>query len=248
MLFENVRIVLISPSHPGNIGAVARAMKTMCLRDLYLVEPKRFPHADATARAAGADDVLAQATVCDSLDQAVNDCHLVIGASARPHSISCPVETPEESAVRVDLENKAHNIAIIFGREHSGLTNEEVDRCHNLIHIPSNDEFSSLNLASQVQLVTYELLKQTLKRDSDESQSSDKNQDDLVQCAAESDMALFYTHLEQTLVEIGFIDPAAPRHIMRRLRRLFKRARPEVVEVNILRGILTAMQEKGQEK
>lgn len=241
--FDNVRIVLINPSHPGNIGAVARAMKTMCLQHLYLVDPKVFPHADATARAAGADDILAQAKLCKTLDEALGDCELIIGTSARMRSISCPVVGPEECAQQLELKSQAHNIAIMFGREHSGLTNKEVDRCHNLIHIPTNGEFSSLNLAAAVQIVAYELLKAktALKTTLKEHES---HEDQRTKPATVDDMELFYAHLEQTLIGTGFIDPAAPRHIMRRLRRLFNRAHPEVVEVNILRGILTAMQEK----
>lgn len=250
--FDNVRIVLMNPSHPGNIGAVARAMKTMCLQHLYLVDPKVFPHADATARAAGADDILAQAKLCKTLDEALGDCELIIGASARVRSISCPVIEPEECAKQLELNNKAHNIAIMFGTEHSGLTNKEVDRCHNLIHIPTNSEFSSLNLAAAVQIVAYELLKAKtalttmLKEDQshEDEHSQHQHQDQRTKPATVDDMELFYVHLEQTLIGTEFIDPAAPRHIMRRLRRLFNRAQPEVVEVNILRGILTAMQEK----
>jgi len=253
--FDNVRIVLINPSHPGNIGAAARAMKTMCLQHLYLVEPRVFPHADATARAAGADDILARANVCKTLDEALGDCELIIGASARKRSISCPVLGPEECAKQLELENKAHNIAIMFGREHSGLTNKEVDRCHNLIHIPTNGDFSSLNLASAVQIVAYELLKakMALKNvlsvneveiNDISAQDRPETQDQRTKPATVEEMELFYAHLEQTLIRTEFIDPEAPRHIMRRLRRLFNRAHPEVVEVNILRGILTAMQEK----
>jgi tRNA (cytidine32/uridine32-2'-O)-methyltransferase len=134
----------------------------------------------------------------------------------------------------------------MFGREHSGLTNKEVDRCHNLIHIPSNSDFSSLNLAAAVQIVAYELLKVRLNtaQNGCHNEHLADNQGELTKRATVNDMELFYTHLEQTLIGTGFIDPAAPRHVMRRLRCLFNRARPEVVEVNILRGILTAMQEK----
>jgi len=252
VLFENVRIVLIKPSHPGNIGAVARAMKTMCLKNLYLVEPKMFPHADATARAAGADDILAQAKLCKTLDEALGDCQLIMGASARQRSISCSVIEPEECAKQLELEHEGHNIAIMFGTEHSGLSNKEVDRCHHLIHIPSNDDFSSLNLAAAVQIVTYELLKAKLRtgQKTNQSQSASRVKDgrsaqaDMTTYATTADMELFYAHLEQTLISTEFIDPTAPRYIMRRLRCLFNRARPEVVEVNILRGILTAIQEK----
>jgi len=236
--FPNVRIVLCNPSHPGNIGAVARAMKTMSLEKLYLVEPKVFPHADATARAAGADDILATAQVCSTLDEAIGDCHLVMGASARIRSLSCPVVSPDACARLVELEDKTQQVALLFGREHSGLTNKEVDRCHQLIHIPSNEQFSSLNLASAVQIVAYELMK------SRHGKGSDNMPVDLVECASSEDVERFYAHLEQTLIKVQFLDPAAPRHVMRRLRRLFNRARPDTIELNVLRGMLTAVQDK----
>ena len=242
MAFENVRIVLCNPSHPGNIGAVARAMKTMRLDKLYLVEPKVFPHADATARAAGADDILAAAQVCNTLDEAIGDCHLIMGASARIRSLSCPVVSPDVCARLAGQENKTQQIALLFGREHSGLTNKEIDRCHHLIHIPSNEEFSSLNLASAVQIVAYELMKSRQGTDSDNMHA------DLLECASSEDVERFYEHLEQTLIKVRFLDPAAPRHVMRRLRRLFNRARPDIIELNVLRGMLTAMQNKSNEQ
>ena len=242
MAVENVRIVLCNPSHPGNIGAVARAMKTMRLEKLYLVEPKVFPHADATARAAGADDILATAQICRTLDEAIGDCHLVMGASARIRSLSCPVVSPDVCAGLVERENKTQQIALLFGREHSGLTNNEIDRCHHLIHIPSNEAFSSLNLASAVQIVAYELMKSRQGTDSDNIPA------DLLECASSEDVERFYEHLEQTLIKVQFLDPAAPRHVMRRLRRLFNRARPDIIELNVLRGMLTAMQNKSNEQ
>ena len=156
--FQNIRVVLINTSHPGNIGAAARAMKTMCLKNLVLVDPKQFPHADASARASGADDILATAKVCSSLDEAIGDCSLVLGASARVRRLSWPMLDPRECAhvvMEATLENK---IAILFGREHSGLTNEELSRCHYLVNIPSNSEYGSLNLAAAVQIISYELM------------------------------------------------------------------------------------------
>lgn len=248
---QQVRIVLVDTSHAGNIGGAARAMKNMGLRRLYLVTPQQFPHADATARASGADDVLAQATVCADLDEALAGCTLVVGASARLRNLSVPLLDPRQCAEQIVAELgsvEGQQVAILFGREHSGLTNDELGRCHYLLHIPSDPQYSSLNLAAAVQVVSYELRmagmapatagptsvhnepRTTVPLDGDEP------------LAPAEDMARFYQHLEQTLVEVGFLDPQNPRIMMRRLRRLFNRARPNIVEMNILRGILTAAQ------
>jgi tRNA (cytidine32/uridine32-2'-O)-methyltransferase len=247
-LQNRVRIVLVDTSHAGNIGAAARAMKNMGLRRLYLVNPKLFPHADATARASGADDLLAQAIVCTDLDEALAGCALVVGASARLRNLTVPLLDPRQCATQV-LEEWAgsgnHEVAILFGREHSGLTNDELGRCHHLVHIPTDPDYSSLNLAAAVQVVSYELRMacggQSLVTGQAAAQVEKPLQTDEALAPAE-DMARFYAHLEQTLVEIGFLDPGNPRIMMRRLRRLFNRARPNVVEMNILRGILTASQ------
>lgn len=237
LLTNKVRIVLIDTSHAGNIGAAARAMKNMGLRQLYLVTPKQFPHADATARASGADDVLAQATVCANLDEALAGCGLVVGASARLRSLNVPLLDPRQCAGQVCNEAATTEVAIVFGREHSGLTNDELSRCHHLVHIPSDPDYSSLNLAAAVQVVSYELrMASGIKPVSE----VEREREELP--ASADDMARFYEHLQQTLVDIGFLDPENPRIMMRRLRRLFNRARPNDVEMNILRGILTAMQ------
>lgn len=241
MALENIRIVLINPTHPGNIGAAARAMKTMRLDQLCLVGPKVFPHADATARAAGADDILANAKLCTSLDEAITDCHLVFGASARSRSLSCPVLDPSECADRALQEGSGQRIAMLFGREHSGLTNAELDRCHYLVHIPCNEEFSSLNLAAAVQVVCYELLK-TAKHHAAELENGEKrhHKEDRSPVSM-ADMERFYQHLEKTLITTDFLDPEVPRHVMRRLRQLFNRARPDTIEMNVLRGFLTSV-------
>ncbi|MDH3901321.1 MAG: TrmJ/YjtD family RNA methyltransferase, partial [Gammaproteobacteria bacterium] len=147
-MLSTTRIVLLNTSHPGNIGATARAMKTMGLDALWLVNPKQFPHAEATARASGADDVLARATVCTHLQEALEDCNLVVGASARPRSIPCPLLTPRECARLVDEPGDKSRVAVLFGCEQSGLSNAEMDRCHYLVQIPSNPDYSSLNLAA----------------------------------------------------------------------------------------------------
>ncbi len=235
-MLNRVRIVLVDTSHPGNIGAAARAMKNMCLSRLYLVQPRQFPHAEATARASGADDLLAAAVVCDSLPEALAGCGLVIGASARLRHLKIPQLDPRQCAGRVIDEAQRMDVAIIFGREHSGLTNEELALCHYLMHIPSNPDYGSLNIAAAVQVMTYEL--QMASRAPGAVASGG---DEEPPVAAE-EMERFYSHLRETLVDIGFLNPDNPRVMMRRLRRLFNRARPNQVEMNILRGILTAAQ------
>ena len=233
-----IRIVLVRTSHPGNIGAVARAMKTMHLSTLRLVTPRLFPHADATAMASGADDVLAEAEVCDSLTEAVADCGLILGASARLRSLSWPQTDPREAAGRVLGEAVNHPVALVFGHERTGLTNEELALCHALVHIPANPDFSSLNLAMSVQVLTYELLMSS-QGPVPVGESVDQDH------ATAEEMNYFYTHLEQVMIDSGFLNPEAPKHLMKRLRRLFGRARPDRQELNILRGILTAVDKDG---
>lgn len=238
LLAAQVRIVLVDTSHPGNIGAVARAMKNMGLSRLHLVNPKQFPHADATARASGADDVLAAATVCATLDEALAGCGLVMGASARLRNLTVPLLDPRQSATQILKEVCGTGIecALIFGREHSGLTNDELGRCHYLVHIPTNADYSSLNLAAAVQVLSYELRMATLDG------QTNANEKDSEPLASADDMARFYIHLQQMLEEVGFLDPGNPRIMMQRLRRLFNRTRPNETEMNILRGILSAAQ------
>lgn len=234
--FPNIRIVLVGTTHPGNIGAAARAMKTMGMDQLYLVNPQRYPCAEATARASSANDLLARARVCATLDEALGDCSLVIGASARLRAMTWPQLDPRQSAALLLKESQHAHVALIFGREHSGLTNEELDRCQYLMHIPANPEYSSLNLAAAVQVATYEIMmeSQAIKPTDAGSAAEDMNY------ASGEETEAFYIHLEETLVEIEFLDPTNPRQLMRRLRRLFNRVRLDRNEVNILRGILTA--------
>lgn len=239
MNFANIRIVLIDTSHPGNIGATARAMKTMCMDHLYLVNPQRYPCAEATARASSANDLLARARVCTSLDAALQDCGLVIGASARMRSLSWPQLDPRQAAERLVEESRQAPVAVIFGRENSGLTNEELERCHYLMHIPGNPEYNSLNLAAAVQVVAYEIMMAALAHGDTPKSTGEER----LEYASTTETEAFYAHLEQVLIEIGFLDPAKPRFLMRRLRRLFVRARLDKNEVNILRGILTAVRQ-----
>jgi len=233
LMLSNIRIVLLNTSHPGNIGATARAMKTMGLDALWLVNPKQFPHADATARASGADDVLARATVCTHLDAALQGCHLVVGASARTRSIPTPVLTPRECAGLVEAEGDQGRVAVLFGCEQSGLSNAEMDRCHYLVQIPANPAYGSLNLAAAVQIIGYEFYARHAGACAAAARPEHRP-------VSADEMERYYAHLEETLVALDFLDPGNPRQLMRRLRRLYNRARPDDNEINILRGILTA--------
>lgn len=230
-MLANIRIVLVETSHPGNIGAVARAMKNMCMTELYLVQPKVFPSAEATARASGADDLLANAILCDSIQEAVADCEIVIGASARSRSISVPELPPRECAEKMAVEAQDKKIAILFGRENSGLKNHELDLCQSLLAIPSNPEYSSLNLAAAVQVVCYEL-----RVASGIEAAKPKELENPL--ASSAQMESFFEHLYQTLDEIGFLNPEKSTSIMRRLRRLYHRTNLDTKELDILRGIL----------
>jgi len=241
---NRIRIVLVNTSHPGNIGAAARAMKTMCLSDLVLVSPKLFPHADATARASGADDILATAHTVKTLDEALTGCKLVIGASARLRRLGWPQLDPTQTASQVLSEVERGNVALVFGREDAGLSNDELERCHFLMHIDTNPAFSSLNLAAAVQLACYEIQRQF--RDKLELKQRDNCSRDpeveVEQYVNSEQMALFYQHLEGMLMEIGFLDSHHPRKMMRRLKRLFNRSRLTLVELNIMRGILSGIE------
>lgn len=235
MSLNHVRVVLVETSHPGNIGACARAMKNMCLSELYLVNPKIFPSSEATARASGADDVLARARVCASLEEAVQGCTDVFGASARLRTIPWPQLTPRECAARINAQPGP--AALVIGREHSGLTNAELERCNYLVHIPSNPEFSSLNIAAAVQVLAYEIFLAAARPVAQQEQQPP---------AAAEELERLYAHMQQALIDIEFLDPLNPRQLMRRLRRLFNRAHLDKIELNILRGILTAAQQAGQ--
>ncbi|MGD9168657.1 MAG: RNA methyltransferase [Candidatus Thiodiazotropha sp.] len=234
-MLKNIRIVLVDTSHPGNIGATARAMKNMSLRQLHLVTPQKYPHQEATSRASGADDLLNDACVAESLDQALSGCRLVVGTSARARSIDWPIVTPREAAAKLVQEARLGDVALVFGRERSGLTNSELDRCTFLVHIPTNAAYSSLNLGAAVQILAYEIYLAQQQGPLDDSEC----QRDL----ATADMLQgFHEHLTQALDDIGFTDPRQSQKLLRRLRSLFQRARPDKDEINILRGILSAMQ------
>jgi TrmH family RNA methyltransferase len=231
----SIRIVLVGTTHPGNIGAAARAMKNMGVTDLALVSPRHFPHEDATARASGAADVLERATVFASLAEAIEDCVYVVGASARARAINWPCMEPRACAAKLRAEAQRGPVAAVFGPEKSGLSNADLDLCDALLTIPTDPGFSSLNLAMAVQVVTYEL------RAAGEPAGNTEYEPE-VPLASSGDVERFYAHLERVLTDIGFLDPDNPRHLMRRLRRLFLKARPDQNEINILRGILTAVE------
>ena len=242
-MLDRLRIVLIGTSHPGNIGAVARAMHNMGLSDLALVAPRcEVIHQESISRASGADHLLHNARVHAALDSAVADCTFTVGASARSRTLPWPMVSPRELAERLPTECQANNsrVALVFGREDSGLTNAELQRCNAHVHIPTNADFSSLNLAAAVQVVAYECRLAWLATQTQPSETS--TEDDTL--ASHADLERYFEHLERTLVAIEFHDPAKPRQLMARLRRLYLRARPEQIELNILRGILTATEKQ----
>ena len=229
-MFNNIRIVLSHTTHPGNIGAAARAMKTMGLRHLYLINPRHFPDPQADAMAAGADDVLRGAVVCGSIDEALHGVAFTVAMTARLRDISIEVKTPRAAAPLLLQQAAQQQAALLFGTEMSGLTNEEMGKAQVLVNIPANPDFSSLNLAAAVQVMGYELnaavqshVPATLE----------------VRSATHEQVEGYFAHLEKTLFEIGFFTTQNPARLMQRLRRLYARARLEPEEINILRGILS---------
>jgi TrmH family RNA methyltransferase len=239
---DNIRFVLVGTTHPGNIGAAARAMKTMGLTNLHLVEPLHYPNAEATARASGADDVLANAVVHQDLVSALAGCHQVYGMSARLRHLPVPVVDPRQAVAQIQQQSDESQVAILFGREHSGLSNEELDRCQSLINIPANPDYRSLNLAAAVQVFAYEL-----KMSFDPSIEVGRVGEDREAIDAK-DLEHLYQHFEQSLTEIGFLDPENPKNLMRRLKRLFNRADLDRNELQILHGILRAAENNKGER
>ena len=237
-MLDQIRIILVGTTHTGNIGSVARAMKTMGLSQLWLVAPKEEPDGQAYALAAGASDILAKARIVERLEDAIADCGLVVGTSARSRTLPWPMLDPRSCAQKAVIEARDKPVAIIFGRENSGLSNEELQLCNHHLCIAANPEYSSLNLAMAVQVLTYEVRMAALAEQEQPTPASD-----VVYPSAEQ-MDKFYVHLEQTLNETGFIIQQHPGIVMTKLRRLFTRARPEDAELNILRGVLTSIQRK----
>ncbi|PCK94027.1 tRNA (cytosine(32)/uridine(32)-2'-O)-methyltransferase TrmJ [Pseudomonas viridiflava] len=242
-MLQNIRVVLVGTTHPGNIGGAARAMKNMGLSRLVLVDPRIFPSPDADARASGATDILEGAQVVATLEEALTGCRLVLGTSARDRSLPWPMLDPRASGVKVvEQAGQGAEVALVFGREHAGLTNEELQRCHFHVHIPSDPGFSSLNLAAAVQVLSYEVRMSWLAASEQPAHDESSKMAHNVELATMDEMEGFYGHLEATLVAIGFLDPEKPRHLMARLRRLFGRSEVEHSELSILRGILTETQ------
>jgi len=236
--FERIRIVLVGTTHPGNIGSSARAMKTMGFGRLVLVTPKAAIDSEAEAMAAGSTDVLQEACIVDSLDEALAGCHWVVGSSARlrdaPHELLTVRQAAAQAAA--ELAQQDREVALVFGREHAGLTNIELGRCHAHMVIPANPAYSSLNLAQAVQVATYELRQALL------GQPSLTPPVELPPPAPHDAVERLLAHWQVTLEELGFLDPANPRHLMQKLRHLLQRARVTPNEVDILRGMLTALQ------
>jgi TrmH family RNA methyltransferase len=234
----DIRIVLVQPSHPGNIGAVARAMKNMALTQLVLVKPKQFPHSDALARASGADDVLAAARVVDTVHEALAGCGFIAATTSRERDQRFRVLDVRDAAPRLIAESLRGPAAVLFGAERTGLTNEDLEVAHILMRIPANEAYLSLNLAMAVQVVTYELFRAGKASTPDTIELT-------VPLASPEELQRLYVHLEQVLNEIDFRDRTqSGTHLMARIRRFLQRAELDQNEVNILRGFLTAVQSR----
>jgi len=244
-MLHNIRIVLVETSHTGNMGSTARAMKTMGLTNLYLVNPLIKPDSQAIALAAGASDVIGNATIVDTLDDAIAGCSLVVGTSARSRTLPWPMLEPRECGVRAVHEGEHAPVALVFGRERVGLTNEELQKCNYHVCIPANPEYSSLNLAMAVQLIAYEVRVAWL---SQLEAAKPQTEQEETPYPLVDDLERFYVHLEQVLLKVGFIRKQHPGQVMSRLRRLFTRAHPEAQELNILRGILSSIEKSDSEK
>lgn len=238
-MLSNIRIVLINTFHPGNIGAIARAMKNMGLTNLYLVEPNDYPSDEATSRAAGAVDLLENATIVSSLAEAIADCSLVIGTSARHRTFQLPIMNARECAQSVIPEAINHHVAIVFGRETTGLLNEEIAQCHRQVYIDANDQYPVLNISQAVQIVAYEIW---MEQQHGTSKTLSHSPKDMTEYPRKKDMDLFYEHLEETLYGINFIVRNHPGKVLDKLHRFFNRSRPEKQELGILRGVLAAVQ------
>ena len=244
-MLDKIRIVLVNTSHTGNIGSAARAMKTMGLSSLYLVDPVSEPDGKSSALAAGAGDVLANAKIVSTLQEAVADCGLVVGTTMRTRGNAWSTLEPRECGQKLVKEVSNYPVALVFGRENNGLNNDELHQCHFNVAIPANPEYSSLNLAAAVQTFCYEIRVAFLQQDGYQPDNS-KIEDS--EYPLTGDLERFYVHLEETLNNTGFIVPNHPGMVMQKLRRLFNRARPESLELNILRGILSSIDKNMPDK
>ncbi|WP_137241319.1 tRNA (cytosine(32)/uridine(32)-2'-O)-methyltransferase TrmJ [Pantoea agglomerans] len=244
-MLQNIRIVLVETSHTGNMGSVARAMKTMGLTNLYLVNPLVKPDSQAISLAAGASDVIGDAKIVDSLDEAIAGCSLVVGTSARSRSLPWPMLDARECGVKSVEESQQAPVALVFGRERVGLTNDELQKCHYHVAIQANPEYSSLNLAMAVQIIAYEVRMAWLQA---QEQASPPPQYEESPYPLVDDLERFYQHMEQMMLNSGFIREANPGQVMSKLRRLYTRARPERDELNILRGMFSSFEKRKNDK
>ncbi|MFT6693902.1 MAG: tRNA (cytidine32/uridine32-2'-O)-methyltransferase [Neolewinella sp.] len=240
---SKIRMVLVNTTHPGNIGGAARAIKNMGLTELYLVQPREFPAPRAVWRAAGARDILTNVKVVETLDEAIAGCGLVVGTSARERRIPWPLINPRECGEKIWSEAASHDVALLFGREDRGLTNSELQKCHYHVHIPSNPDYSSLNLATAVQVLAYEVRMASLQDENGVLPSMDEWDQPL---ATADELELFHQHLAETMATLNFYDPDNPKQLLTRMRRLFNRTRMDKMEVSMLRGLLTAAGRKRQ--
>ncbi|MGF1680555.1 tRNA (cytosine(32)/uridine(32)-2'-O)-methyltransferase TrmJ [Photobacterium minamisatsumaniensis] len=241
-MLDKISVVLIGTSHPGNIGSAARAMKVMGLTNLVLVDPACEVDDKSYALAAGAADIVKNAKIVSTLDEAISDCGLVVGSSARSRTLEWPQLDPRECGIKSIAEAHHHNVAILFGRERTGLTNEELQRCHCHVYIPANPDYSSLNLAMAVQTVSYEIRMAFLEQ---QKHGKHAHVDEYPQV---KELEMFYEHLEKVTTQTQFINKNHPGMVMTKLRRLFTRARPESQELNILRGILSSVEKSLEHK
>ncbi|MFZ4834486.1 tRNA (cytosine(32)/uridine(32)-2'-O)-methyltransferase TrmJ [Rouxiella sp. Mn2063] len=244
-MLQNIRIVLVETSHTGNMGSTARAMKTMGLTNLYLVNPLVKPDSQAISLSAGASDVIGNATIVDTLDEAIAGCSLVIGTSARSRTLPWPMLEPRECGEHSARTALSTPVALVFGRERVGLTNEELQKCNYHVCIPANPEYSSLNLAMAVQIIAYEVRVAWLAQ-----LEAAKPQIEYAETPYPlvDDLERFYQHMEHVLLDIGFIRKSHPGQVMSKIRRMFTRTRPESHELNILRGILTSIEKNEKSK
>ncbi|EMK6953894.1 tRNA (cytosine(32)/uridine(32)-2'-O)-methyltransferase TrmJ [Vibrio cholerae] len=236
-MLERVKVVLVGTTHSGNIGSAARAMKVMGLSQMVLVDPQCQVDAQAIALAAGASEIALNAQIYPTLEAAVADCGLVVGTSARSRTLEWPMLEPRECGEKLISEANQHSVAMVFGRERTGLTNDELQLCYYHVCVPANPEYSSLNLAMAVQLLSYEVRMAYLALQQS-SQSSTLQEE----YPRHQELERFYAHLEQVIMQTEFISAQQPGQVMNKLRRMFTRARPEAQEINILRGILTSVQ------
>lgn len=236
MKIDNISIVMAGTTHPGNIGAAARAMHNMCVPNLVLVNPQCPVGAIAYARASGAHVILGQRKTTESLQQAIKDCALVIATSARSRSMPWPELSPEQMAQKIWRLSDRSKVALVFGPEHSGLSNEELQLCHFSVSIPTNPEFNSLNVASAIQVLCYEIYRMV------DNGSEARTLETSEPIATSGDLQGYFAHLEQVLVTTRFLDPDNPGLLMQRLRRLYQRIDLSITEVNILRGILSSVE------